>query len=120
VLLNMCESVQLTPTLAEGLVDKFMQFDALAIVGTETSVPPSFAHHFGMTVVSSFLAGSPLGSALLEARRRYAASSDLFGLAYTLYGSGRVTVEPPIDREVLTKALAAAQASMSANPAGGI
>ena len=61
VLLNMCESVQLTPTLAEGLVDKFMQFDAMAIVGTETSVPPRFAHHFGLEVLTSFLGGSPLG-----------------------------------------------------------
>jgi hypothetical protein len=120
VLLNMCESVQLTPTLTSGLVDKFMELQAMAVVGTETSVPPRFAHHFGLELLTAFLGGAQLGTALLAARRRYAEKSDLFGLAYTLYGSGRVTVEPPIDSVLLKQAVEAATAAIPISPGGDI
>jgi HEAT repeat protein len=104
VFLNMCESAQIVPTLAGGFVDVFMHLGALTVIGTETSVPPAFAHPFALRVLRSFLQGVPIGSALLEARRAYADVGDLLGLAYTLYGSGRLKVTG-VRSEVLAQAM---------------
>lgn len=104
VLMNMCESVQLLPSLSGSFVDWFMGMGAMTVVGTETSVTPRFAHHFGLAFLVAFLGGAPVGTALLETRRRYAVVGDLFGLAYSLYGSGRVTIEPPVEADNLEAA----------------
>ena len=93
VILNMCESAQVVPTLAGGFVDAFMGAGAVAVIGTETSVPPTFAHPFVLRVLASFLGGAPIGTALLDARNAYSRQSDLLGLAYTLYGSGRLAAK---------------------------
>ena len=79
VILNMCESAQVVPTLAGGFVDAFMGAGAVAVIGTETSVPPTFAHPFVLRVLASFLGGAPIGTALLDARN-----------AYSRQGGGRV------------------------------
>lgn len=92
VLLNMCESAQVIPSLSGSFVDYFIDRGARAVIGTETSTTPRFAHHFATRLLSKFLSGVELGTALLETRREYLEQDDAFGLVYSLFGAGTVRV----------------------------
>jgi hypothetical protein len=92
VLLNMCESAQVIPSLSGSFVDYFIDRGARAVIGTETSTTPRFAHHFATRLLRRFLAGEELGPALLETRREYLEQNDAFGLVYSLFGAGTVRV----------------------------
>ncbi len=100
VLLNMCESAQVIPSLSGSFVDYFIDRGARAVIGTETSTTPRFAHHFAVRLLSRFLGGVELGPALLQTRRDYLAQGDAFGLVYSLFGAGTVRVaEGPAQRD---------------------
>ena len=93
VLLNMCESAQVTPGLSESFIEYFIDRHARAVIGTETSTTPRFAHEVVAGLLSLFLDEKvELGEALRRMRQRYGKEGDLFGLVYTLFGDGSVHV----------------------------
>ncbi len=99
VILNMCESAQITPTLSEGFIPFFLGRKATAVIGTECPMTADFAHPFADNLLISLLAGDNIGIALLKARRSFLKSGEFMaplGLAYTLYGSASVGFQPPL------------------------
>ncbi len=96
VLLNMCESAQLTPSLRESFIHLFLDRGAAAVVGTECSMRPFFAHHFAKELLEGLLGGEPLGEVILDVRRRFLARRNPLGLAYTLFGSPAARFEPAL------------------------
>jgi len=95
VFLNMCESAQLTPSLRESFIHFFLNRGARAVIGTECSMRPLFAHHFAKEVLTGILSGESVGDAMLEARLAFMGKNNPLGLAYTLFGSPLTRFEPP-------------------------
>jgi hypothetical protein len=98
VLLNMCESAQVTPSLSESFVQFFLDLEVASLVGTECPMTTQFAHPFAVAFFDSFFGGDPLGLALLKARRTFLEAEGLMaplGLAYTLFGVATVRYQPP-------------------------
>lgn len=95
VVLNMCESAQITPSLSDSFVHFFLDRGALTVLGTECPMTVEFAHPFAERLLSALFAGGQVGEALLRARKYFMRRRNPLGLAYTLYGSATVSYEPP-------------------------
>lgn len=87
VILNMCDSAQITPTLSRSFVDFFLTRGSRAVIGTECSMRPVFADFVGRALLRALLEAKPIGQALRDVRRDAAKKKNLLGLAYTLFGS---------------------------------
>jgi hypothetical protein len=102
VFLNMCQSVDLPPTMTTGFVRLFLNRNAVAVIGTECVMSAVFAHQFSDAFFRAVLSGKDVGSALYEARARFLHPEvrNPLGLAYTLYGRGTTRVgNRPVSRE---------------------
>jgi len=95
VFLNMCESAQLTPSLSASFIHLFLDRGACAVIGTECSMRPLFAHYFAEEILKGLFAGEGLGDVMLKARLQFMAKKNPLGLAYTLFGSPLTRFEPP-------------------------
>jgi hypothetical protein len=95
VMLNMCESAQVTPSLSDSFIHFFLDRGARAVMGTECPMTVEFAHPFAERFLEDVLGGTPVGSALLNARRHFLEKKNPLGLAYTLFGRATVAFEPP-------------------------
>ena len=96
VILNMCESAQVAPTLADSFVEFFLNRNACAVIGTECPMTVEFAHPFAQRFLEGVLAGKRVGDVLVEARRHFVTEErNPLGLAYTLFGSAATTFVPP-------------------------
>lgn len=96
VILNMCDSAQVTPTLSESFIEFFLTRGARAVVGTECSIRPVFADFAGRKLLRSLLTAVPIGEALRRIRVEAAEQKNLLGLAYTLFGSSDAVLTPPL------------------------
>ncbi len=96
VILNMCESAQVTPSLSDSFIDFFLDRGARGVIGTECSMTIEFANVFSESLLTGLLAGETIGTALLNARRKFIALRNPLGLAYTLFGSAAASFAPPI------------------------
>lgn len=96
VILNMCESAQLTPSLSESFIHFFLDRGARVVIGTECSMSVEFAHPFADMFLRSILAGKKAGKALLDVRRYFMGIRNPLGLAYTLFGSATANFQPPM------------------------
>jgi hypothetical protein len=95
VILNMCESAQVTPSLADSFIHFFLDRSARAVLGTECPMTIYFAEPFAARLLPDILRGAQVGQAVLDARRFYMDSKNPLGLAYTLYGQATVSFQPP-------------------------
>lgn len=95
VILNMCESAQITPSLSDSFIDFFLDRGAEGVIGTECPMTVEFAHPFAEELLTEILTGVPIGKALLDARRHFMNVKNPLGLAYTLFGSAAVRFRPP-------------------------
>ncbi len=95
VILNMCESAQVTPSLSESFFHFFLSRGASAVIGTECPMTVEFAHPFAEKFLADLLSGQPVGEALREARRHFLSKKNPLGLAYTLFGRATLDFEPP-------------------------
>jgi hypothetical protein len=95
VILNMCESAQITPSLSDSFIDFFLDRGAEGVIGTECPMTVEFAHPFAEQFLTEILTGVPVGHALLTARRYFMSAKNPLGLAYTLFGSATVRFTPP-------------------------
>jgi hypothetical protein len=87
VILNMCDSAQVTPSLSKSFVEFFLGRGARAVIGTECPMRPVFADFVGRGLLTGIVSGRPVGSTLLDIRRDAAEQKNLLGLAYTLFGA---------------------------------
>lgn len=95
VILNMCESAQLLPDLANSFVQYFLSCNASAVIGTECVIPADFGAAFGCELLPRLLEDTPVGAALLGARRKMMCEfSNPLGLAYTLWGGADARLKP--------------------------
>ena len=90
VILNMCESAQVTPSLSDSFIHFFIDRGARGVIGTECPMTLEFAHPFAEQFLGEMIAGTNVGVALLNARRRFLEFKNPLGLAYTLFGSATV------------------------------
>ena len=100
IVLNMCESAQLVPSLRESFIDFFLNRGAAAVIGTECPITIAFAHPFAEVLLSGLLHGDDVGEALRSARRALLDLRNPLGLAYTLYGLATTRFKPPPLRTV--------------------
>ena len=100
IVLNMCESAQLVPSLRESFIHFFLNRGAAAVIGTECPMTIAFAHPFAEVLLSGLLHGDDVGEALRSARRALLDLRNPLGLAYTLYGSATTRFKPPPLRTV--------------------
>jgi hypothetical protein len=96
VILNMCDSAQVTPTLSKSFIDFFLTRRARAIVGTECSIRPVFADLVGRSLIHSLMSAEPIGCALRKIRVQAFRHRNLLGLAYTLFGSADSALDPSL------------------------
>ena len=95
VILNMCESAQITPSLLDSFFHFFLNRGARGVIGTECPMTLEFAHPFAALFLEDILAGEQVGIALLKARRHFMKLRNPLGLAYTLFGLATISFEPP-------------------------
>ncbi len=95
VILNMCESAQVTPSLSDSFIHFFLISGANGVIGTECPMTVEFAHPFAEKFLGDMLAGEQAGRVLLNVRRYFIDLKNPLGLAYTLFGSVSVRFEPP-------------------------
>ena len=100
IVLNMCESAQLVPSLSESFIHFFLDRGAAAVIGTECPMTIAFAHPFAEALLSGLLRGEDVGDALRSARRALLDLRNPLGLGYTLYGSATTRFRPPPLRTV--------------------
>jgi hypothetical protein len=93
VFLNMCQSAQVMPGLADSFVALFLERRARAVLGTECPMTTVFAHPFSEQVLRKFFAGSSLGESLRLARQHFMNQQNPLGLAYSLFGAATVRYE---------------------------
>jgi hypothetical protein len=96
VLLNVCESAQVLPSLAGGFVPFFLERGARGVVSATCPMPPTFAHAFAREFFPRFLQGRPVGRVLWELRRAFLDAGNPLGLAYTLYGDADTRLTWPV------------------------
>ncbi len=87
VFLNMCQSAQVMPGLADSFVTFFLERNARSVLGTECPMTTVFAHPFSERVLKEFFAGQSLGDSLRIARRHFMDQRNPLGLAYSLFGA---------------------------------
>jgi hypothetical protein len=96
VILNMCESAQVTPSLRDSFVDFFLDRGARSVIGTECPMTVEFADVFSESLFRALLMGRSIGNALLDARRDFLRRNNPLALAYTLFGSASAAFAPPV------------------------
>ncbi len=87
VILSMCESAQVLPTLSSGFIPFFSQLGARGILGTECPMLAPFAAAFGQKLIERLGQGEAMGDILPALRRHFIEEErNPLGLAYTYYG----------------------------------
>jgi len=87
VVLNMCESAQIYPSISDGLVSVFLKKGAIGVVGTEIAMPPHFADLYGRLLIEGLAKREPIGAILLGLRRHFLDNRNPLGMAYSYYGN---------------------------------
>ena len=98
VFINACDTGKLSPLYYDGWVPYFMAKGARGIMGTLCPVPALFASEWAMRFFKRFLAGEPIGQAVLSLRREFLERHhNVLGLIYSLYCNADTRVAPPLD-----------------------
>ncbi len=95
VVLNMCESAQISPMLSESFVHFFLDRGAAGVLGTECPMTIQVAHPFARCLMNDVLRGVEVGTALLHAQREFLKKRNPLGLAYTFFGPTTLKFKPP-------------------------
>ncbi|WP_316187734.1 MULTISPECIES: hypothetical protein [unclassified Bradyrhizobium] len=96
VILNMCDSAQVTPSLADSFIEFFLTRGARAVLGTECSMRPVFEDFVARQLLPSLLSGQAIGEATRQIRLAAAKKNNPLGLAYTLFGAADAALRPPV------------------------
>ncbi|MCS6938809.1 MAG: CHAT domain-containing protein [Roseiflexaceae bacterium] len=95
VVLNACESAELSPELYNGLVPYLIGRGARGVIGTEVLMPAFFAAEFAPALLRRFAAGNTrLGDLLRDMRREYLREKrNVLPLIYALYSNSELIVK---------------------------
>jgi hypothetical protein len=95
VVLNACESAELSPELYNGLVPYLIGRGARGVIGTEVLMPAFFAAEFAPALLRRFAAGATrLGDLLRDMRREYLRDKrNVLPLIYALYSNAEMIVK---------------------------
>ncbi|MFQ3684533.1 CHAT domain-containing protein [Roseiflexus sp.] len=95
VVLNACESAELSPELYNGLVPYLIGRGARGVIGTEVLMPAFFAAEFAPALLRRFVAGDiRLGDLLRDMRREYLRDKrNVLPLIYALYSNAELIVK---------------------------
>lgn len=95
VVLNACESAELSPELYNGLVPYLIGRGARGVIGTEVLMPAFFAAEFAPVLLRRFAAGNTrLGDLLRDMRREYLRDKrNVLPLIYALYSNAEMIVK---------------------------
>jgi hypothetical protein len=96
VILNMCESAQVTPSLSMSFIHFFMTRGARAVTGTECPMRPAYADYVGREMMRSLLQGDSVGTALRNIRLESVRRKNPLGFAYNIFGSVDARIEPAL------------------------
>ncbi len=94
VVLNACESAELSPELYNGLVPYLIGRGACGVIGTEVLMPAFFAAEFAPALLRRFAEGNTrLGDLLRDMRREYLHEKrNVLPLIYALYSNAELVV----------------------------
>lgn len=88
VFLNACSgAASLDPAKPSSLAKDLLRENYAGFIGTETDVPDTLASEFSQAFYRHWLAGSPLGEAVLSARKELLWQRNPLGLLYTFYAN---------------------------------
>lgn len=95
VVLNACESAELSPELYNGIVPYLIGRGARGVLGTEVLMPAHFAAEFAPALLRRFSAGGVrLGDLLRDMRREYLRDKkNVLPLIYALYSNSELVVK---------------------------
>lgn len=95
IFINACRSAGFSATYnrLDGWASKFLEAGAAAFIGSLWAVSDGAAREFAQELYRQLRTGSPLGTAMMQARQMAASQlGDPTWLAYTVYGDPRATV----------------------------
>ncbi|NWG21289.1 MAG: CHAT domain-containing protein [Chloroflexi bacterium] len=95
VVLNACESAELSPELYNGLMPYLVGRGARGVIGTEVLMPAHFAAEFAPALLRRFASGGiRLGDLLRDMRREYLRDkNNVLPLIYALYSNSELIVK---------------------------
>ncbi|HEY6793485.1 MAG TPA: CHAT domain-containing protein [Kineosporiaceae bacterium] len=97
VVLNACESAELSPLFYDGFVPYFLDKGARGVVGTEAKTPARFATAWAERFFRRLLGGQAIGEAVLELRRELLAERrNPLGLLYAVHCDQDTRISPPL------------------------
>ena len=92
VFLNSCSSGGFSPLSFGTFLTRFRDKQALGLVATSFTIPATFAAVFGQRLLRRYVAGEPLGRALLDLRRELLKLRVPLGLFYSLYCPADISI----------------------------
>ena len=98
VVINACESGQLSPILYEGFLPYFVKKGAVGVIGTESKIPAVFASAWGIAFLSRLFTGEELGRIMLDLRLEFMNRGNPLGLAYGCYSGATTRLDSAITR----------------------
>lgn len=97
VVINACESGDLTPRFYEEFVPYFLAKGARGVIGTEWKTPGRFASEWAIAFFDRFFSGERLGEAVLGIRRDFLTKhGNPLGLLYGVYCDTDTVVAPAL------------------------
>ncbi|WP_243074901.1 CHAT domain-containing protein [Microbacterium sp. SS28] len=101
IVVNACESGDLSPNFYDGFVPYFLAKGARGVVGTECKTPGRFASEWAIAFFDRFFSGEPLGAAVLGIRREFLEKhGNPLGLLYGVHCDTDTRVDPALAASV--------------------
>lgn len=97
IVLNACESADLSPRFYDGFVPYFLSKGARGVIGTECSTPVLFAIHWAEKFLGRLLDGAQIGQALRDVRLEFLQeNNNPLGLLYSAHCDVTTQITPPV------------------------
>ena len=99
VVINACESAELSPLFYSGFVPYFMAKGARGVIGTECKTPAMFAVRWANAFFEQFLDGATVGATVLKLRQDFLSDhGNPLGLIYAVHCDADTRVNPALVR----------------------
>ena len=97
VVINACQSGQLSPLFYDGFIPELMSRGARGVIGTECDTPAIFAAAWATRFLREFLNGKELGKVVFDLRREFLEQeNNLMGLLYAVHCNGNTRIDPAL------------------------
>jgi hypothetical protein len=103
IVINACESAELSPLFYNGFVPYFMAKGARGVIGTECKTPAIFATRWADAFFEQFLDGATVGATVLKLRQDFLRNhGNPLGLIYAVHCDADTSINPAIARKRAT------------------